>query len=55
MKKMEVEISQKQEAIDSISNTEASLDQKIDKKSLELQRLRKRLETMKNIRCYKVW
>ncbi len=54
MKKMEVEISQKQEAIDSISNTEASLDQKIDKKSLELQRLRKRLETMKNIRFYKV-
>ncbi|XP_046436756.1 clusterin-associated protein 1-like isoform X2 [Daphnia pulex] len=50
MKKMEVEISQKQEAIDSISNTEASMDQKIDKKSLELQRLRKRLETMKNIR-----
>lgn len=50
MKKMEVKITQKQEAIDSRSNTEASLDQKIDKKSQELQRLRKRLETMKNIR-----
>ncbi|XP_057377562.1 clusterin-associated protein 1 homolog [Daphnia carinata] len=50
MKTMEVHIAQKQEAIDSISNNEASLDQKIDKKSQELQRLRKRLETMKNIR-----
>lgn len=50
MKKMEMQISQKQEAIDSIANTEASLDQKIEKRNQELQRLRKRLETMKNIR-----
>ena len=50
MKKMEIEINQKQEAIDSIANTEASLDQKIEKRNQELQRLRKRLETMKNIR-----
>ena len=47
---MELQSSKKQEAIDSISYTEASLDQKIDKKNQELQRLRKRLETMKNIR-----
>ena len=52
MKKMELQSSKKQEAIDSISYTEASLDQKIDKKNQELQRLRKRLETMKNIRFY---
>lgn len=47
---MKRQINEKQEAIDSIANTEASLDQKIDKRSQELQRLRKRLETMKNIR-----
>lgn len=50
MKKMNTQINQKQEAIDSITNTETSLDQKIEKRSQELQRLRKRLETMKNIR-----
>lgn len=50
MKKMVAQITQKQEAIDSIAGTEASLDQKIEKKSQELQRLRKRLETMKHIR-----
>lgn len=50
MKKMEAQLSKKQEAIDSIAATESSLDQKIDKKSQELQRLRKRLETMKHIR-----
>lgn len=50
MKKMELQIAEKQEATDSIASTEASLDQKIEKKNQELQRLRKRLETMKNIR-----
>lgn len=50
MKFMEQQIAQKQEAIDSIASTEASLDQKIEKKNQELQRLRKRLETMKSIR-----
>lgn len=50
MKKMELQITQKQEAIDSVATTEASLDQKIEKKNQELQRLRKRLDTIKNIR-----
>lgn len=50
MKRMDAQISQKQEAIDSIASTEATLDQKIEKRNQELQRLRKRLETMKNIR-----
>lgn len=52
MRKMSIQISQKQEAIDSIANTEASLDQKIEKRNQEMQRLRKRLETMKNIRYF---
>lgn len=47
---MKIQAKEKQEAIDSIANTEASLDQKIEKRNQELQRLRKRLETMKNIR-----
>lgn len=50
MKRMEQQIVQKEEAIDGVASTEASLDQKIEKKNQELQRLRKRLETMKNIR-----
>jgi len=47
---MDQRISQKQEAIDSIASTEASLDQKLEKKIQEQQRLHKRLNTMKNIR-----
>lgn len=50
MKRMDQRVAQKQEAIDSIASTEASLDQKLEKKVQELQRLRKRLDTMKNIR-----
>lgn len=50
MLNMDQQIQQTQQAIDNIAGNEAQLDQKIEKKTLELQRLRKRLETMKNIR-----
>lgn len=47
---MDEKITYMQQAIDSIATTEASLDQKIEKKTGELQRLTKRLDTLKNIR-----
>jgi clusterin-associated protein 1 len=50
MQSMEQQIQQTQEAIGNIAGNEAQLDQKIEKKTAELQRLRKRLDTMKNIR-----
>jgi len=50
MKKMQQQIAERQEAIANIAATELALDQKLEKKNLELQRLRKRLDTMKNIR-----
>ena len=50
MQNMEITIRDTQVAINNIASTEATLDQKIERKTAELQRLRKRLETMKNIR-----
>ena len=50
MKKMQLQVAQRRQAIDNIVANEASLDQKLDKKNQELQRLRKRLDTIKNIR-----
>ena len=50
MKKMGAQMAELHEAIDNIATVEVSLDHKIDKKNQELERLRKRLDTMKNIR-----
>ena len=50
MKKMGAQMTELHQAIDNIAAVEVSLDHKIDKKNQELERLRKRLDTMKNIR-----